>query len=59
VPFGQTRDLVQRLRARGVTVEQLIFPDEIHDLLLWRDWMRSYRAAADFFARTLEGQRAP
>jgi len=57
VPFAQTRDLAQRLRARGVTVEELIFPDEIHDLLLWRDWVRSYRAAADFFDRRLRGRR--
>jgi dipeptidyl aminopeptidase/acylaminoacyl peptidase len=56
VPFAQTRDLAQRLRGRGVTVEELIFPDEIHDLLLWRDWVRSYRAAADFFNRRLGGR---
>jgi dipeptidyl aminopeptidase/acylaminoacyl peptidase len=55
VPFAQTRDLTQRLRGRGVTVEELVFPDEIHDLLLWRDWVRSYRAAADFFDRRLRG----
>jgi len=55
VPFAQTRDLVQRLRGRGVAVEELIFPDEIHDLLLWRDWVRSYQAAADFFDRRLRG----
>jgi dipeptidyl aminopeptidase/acylaminoacyl peptidase len=54
VPFAQTRDLAQRLRGRGVTVEELIFPDEIHDLLLWRDWVRAYRATADFFDRRLK-----
>ena len=59
VPFGQTRDLVQRLRDRAVTVEQLIFPDEIHDLLLWKDWVRSYRAAADFLSRTLQARPVP
>jgi dipeptidyl aminopeptidase/acylaminoacyl peptidase len=59
VPFAQTRDLAQRLRGRGVMVEELIFPDEIHDLLLWKDWVRSYRAAADFFDHRLRGQRAP
>jgi len=59
VPFAQTRDLAQRLRGRGVTVEELLCPDEIHDLLLWRDWVRSYRAAADFFDRRLRGQRVP
>ena len=58
VPFAQTRDLVQRLRSRQVTVEELIFPDEIHDLLLWRDWVRSYQAAAAFFDRFLVPARA-
>jgi dipeptidyl aminopeptidase/acylaminoacyl peptidase len=53
VPFAQTRDLAERLRGRRVPVEELIFPDEIHDLLLWKDWVRSYRAAADFLDRRL------
>jgi dipeptidyl aminopeptidase/acylaminoacyl peptidase len=30
VPFSQTVDLVQRLRAQHVPFEQLIIPDEIH-----------------------------
>ena len=49
VPFGQTTDLVQRLRRQNVEFEQLIFPDEIHDFLLWRSWVRGYRATAEFF----------
>jgi dipeptidyl aminopeptidase/acylaminoacyl peptidase len=53
VPFGQTRDLVQRLRERHVAFEELIFPDEIHGLLLWRSWVRAYQAAADFFDQRL------
>ena len=51
VPFGQTTDLVQRLRRQNVEFEQLIFPDEIHDFLLWKDWVRGYRATAEFFNR--------
>jgi dipeptidyl aminopeptidase/acylaminoacyl peptidase len=54
VPFSQTVDLVQRLRAQHVPFEQLILPDEIHDFLRWRDWIRSYSATADFFDRTLK-----
>jgi dipeptidyl aminopeptidase/acylaminoacyl peptidase len=54
VYFAQTVDLVARLRARGVTVEQLIFPDEIHDFLLHRDWLAGYRAESDFFDRQLK-----
>ncbi len=51
VPFGQTTDLVQRLRRQNVEFEQLIFPDEIHDFLLWKDWVAGYRATAEFFDR--------
>ncbi|MGB6405510.1 MAG: prolyl oligopeptidase family serine peptidase [Candidatus Sulfotelmatobacter sp.] len=54
VPFSQTVDLVQRLRAQHVPFEQLILPDEIHGFLMWRDWVRSYTATADFFNRTLK-----
>jgi dipeptidyl aminopeptidase/acylaminoacyl peptidase len=53
VMFSQTVDLVARLRAQGVTVEQLIFPDEIHDFLLYRDWLKAYQATSDFFDRKL------
>jgi dipeptidyl aminopeptidase/acylaminoacyl peptidase len=55
VYFTQTVDLIARLRAKGgVTIEQLIFPDEIHDLLLHRDWLGAYEAEADFFDRFLK-----
>jgi dipeptidyl aminopeptidase/acylaminoacyl peptidase len=53
VPFQQTTDLVEKLRAQKVAIEELILPDEIHDLLRWNDWMRSYKATADFFDRKL------
>jgi dipeptidyl aminopeptidase/acylaminoacyl peptidase len=53
VPFDQTTDLVQRLRRQGVRVEEIVYPDEIHDLLLWRSWIDAYRATAAFFTREL------
>jgi dipeptidyl aminopeptidase/acylaminoacyl peptidase len=53
VPFQQTTDLVEKLRAQKVAFEELIFPDEIHDLLRWSDWIRAYRATAEFFDRKL------
>jgi dipeptidyl aminopeptidase/acylaminoacyl peptidase len=53
VPFQQTTDLVEKLRAQKVVFEELIIPDEIHDLLRWSDWVRAYRATAEFFDRTL------
>jgi dipeptidyl aminopeptidase/acylaminoacyl peptidase len=54
VPFSETVDLVAELRKRGLEPEQLVFPDEVHDLLLHRNWVRAYAAAADFFDRTLK-----
>jgi len=53
VPFQQTTDLVEKLRAQNVAFEELIIPDEIHDLLRWNDWVRAYRATAEFFDRRL------
>ena len=53
VPFSQTVDLLQRLREQKVHVEELVFPDEIHDFLLRRDWVRAYAAGADFLSRKL------
>src|SRR5579864_1039015 len=53
VPFQQTTDLAQRLRRRNVEFEELIFPDEIHDFLMWRTWVKGYQATADFFAQRL------
>ena len=51
VIFSQTVDLVARLRARGVHLEQLVFPDEIHDFLLYSSWLRALQANSDFFDR--------
>jgi dipeptidyl aminopeptidase/acylaminoacyl peptidase len=53
VLFAQTVRLANALRARGVPVEEHVFPDEIHDFLLHRDWMTAYRLGADFFDRKL------
>ncbi len=53
VPFSQTVDLAQRLREHHVAFEQIVFPDEIHDFLLWRDYIRSYEATAEFFQKHL------
>lgn len=55
VYFTQSVDLVARLREKGgVEIEQLIFPDEIHDFLLYRNWLAAYLAASDFFDRKLK-----
>ncbi len=53
VPFSETVDLVEALRKQHVEFEQLIFPGEIHDFLLWRTWVSAYHAASDFLDRHL------
>jgi dipeptidyl aminopeptidase/acylaminoacyl peptidase len=58
VDFRQTVQLTEDLRKQGVEVEQLIFPDEVHDFLLHRDWLAAYAASFDFFSRKLAGKRA-
>jgi dipeptidyl aminopeptidase/acylaminoacyl peptidase len=40
-----------------VVFEELIFPDESHDFLVWKDWVRAYTAAADFLDRNLKGKQ--
>jgi dipeptidyl aminopeptidase/acylaminoacyl peptidase len=53
VEFSQTVDLLQRLRAQKVHVEELIFPDEIHGFLMWKSWMEAYGATERFFGEQL------
>jgi dipeptidyl aminopeptidase/acylaminoacyl peptidase len=55
VDFIETTDLVQRLRAEGkVKIETLIIPDEVHDFLRHQNWVRIYKATADFFNRHMK-----
>ena len=58
VPFQQTTDLVEKLRAQKVDLEELVFPDEIHDLLRRESWIRAYKETAQFFDRKLGAQSA-
>ena len=53
VPFAESVQLAEALRRQNVLVEELIFPDEIHDFLLHRDWIRAYSASEEFLEREL------
>ena len=57
VPFVQSVTLAEALRKQGVDFEELIFPDEIHDFLLYRNWVAAYSAAISFFDRQLAASR--
>jgi dipeptidyl aminopeptidase/acylaminoacyl peptidase len=51
VEFHQTVDLKQRLAARGIPIDELVIPDDIHDFLLWRTWKTVITATGDYFDR--------
>jgi dipeptidyl aminopeptidase/acylaminoacyl peptidase len=53
VKFSQTTELADALRRQGVEFEQLIFPDEVHEFLLYRNWLEAYGRAVAFFDRQL------
>ena len=55
VPFAQTVELVDALRKHNVDVEQVVLPDEIHDLLREKSWLTFFHATDDFFGRKLMG----
>ncbi|HEY2751298.1 prolyl oligopeptidase family serine peptidase, partial [Phenylobacterium sp.] len=58
VPFSQTVELIQALRQHNVEFEQIVLPDEIHDLLRGASWTRFFHATDDFFARHLQSEPA-
>jgi len=53
VKFKNTVILSYQLRRKNVEVEELIFPDEVHDFLLYRTWHEAYQATVRFFERKL------
>jgi dipeptidyl-peptidase-4 len=53
VAFSQTTGLVQLLRARNIYHELIVFPDEVHDFLVYGKWIKTFNAADDFFDRFL------
>jgi acetyl esterase/lipase len=54
VPFSQTTDLAERLKRQGIKFEELIYPDEIHDFLLWKSWTGAYKRMGEFFNENLK-----
>ena len=57
--FIESINLITALRKRKVEVEQLVFPDEVHDFLRHANWVRGYKATAEFFNRRLKPSANP
>jgi len=49
----ESRDVVERLRALGKTVDYLVFEDEGHDILKFGNRVRCYNAIVEHFQRYL------
>ncbi len=54
VPFQQSVDIAEALRAKGVEVEEFVLPDEVHDFLVHAHWVEVYRRTAEFLERRLK-----
>ena len=53
VPFQQTVGLVQALRAQDVPFELIVFPDDVHDSLVYDRWLHAFGATEEFFDRVM------
>lgn len=54
VIFGQTVDLAQGLEKRGVDMELLILPGEMHGYVLHENWIKTFKASKKLFDRVLK-----
>lgn len=55
VAFAQTTGLVQLLRAHNVEHELIVFPDDVHESLIYKRWMYTLDRMEDFLRRHLAG----
>ena len=54
VPFQQSIELMEDLRARGVPHETLLIPNEVHDLTRRASWMTLFTATDEYLSRYLK-----
>ncbi len=54
VPFSESVNFAELLRKKNVHVEQLVFPDEVHSFLLYKNWVNAYSATFEFINRQLK-----
>jgi dipeptidyl aminopeptidase/acylaminoacyl peptidase len=53
VDFQETTDLAEQLQERGIEVELLVLPDEVHGFLRYESWKKIFMRSADFLYRKL------
>jgi len=57
VAFSQTTGLVQLLRAHNIYHELIVFPDDVHDSLLYHRWLTAFHATDDFLRRFVKDKQ--
>jgi dipeptidyl-peptidase 4 len=57
VAFAQTTGLVQLLRARDVYHELIVFPDDVHDSLLYSRWIYTFDRMDQFLRKFIGPDR--
>lgn len=56
VPSQQSSELLEALRAHHIDHEQLVFPNEVHNLARYASWISFFQASDAYFARHLLSQ---
>lgn len=51
---AETNDVVERLRSRGLPVDYLVFEDEGHDVIKYKNRVRCYEEIVQFFSKYLK-----
>lgn len=54
VLFSESVELAEILRKQDVKVEHLVFPDEVHSFLLYKNWIAAYEATFNFIQKFVE-----
>jgi dipeptidyl aminopeptidase/acylaminoacyl peptidase len=54
VPSQQATELIEGLRAHHIAHDEIIIPNEIHDLARYSSWIRVFTAADSYFEEHLE-----
>jgi dipeptidyl aminopeptidase/acylaminoacyl peptidase len=54
VPSAQATELIEALRTHNIAHDEIIIPNEIHDLARYSSWMMFFSAADGYFERHLE-----
>ncbi len=58
VPFSQSAELIEALRAHHIEHDEMILPNEIHNLSRYASWISFFHAADQFFGQRLQSSAA-